>query len=285
MHLLLAALIGFYGPDNMAFDASGNVYVVDTDGKSRARVLELSPGGTVLAQWRGFLPVVVPGAAFGPEGIAFGSDGSLLVTDAGAGRILMLSPALAPIGTFARDRNFPNLGHIAVDAHGKVYVAQAGPNLIDVYSPLGDVVTFWQRPKGAGVDAWGGPQSIAVFPDGNVAVEDWRNRRVEILSPDGKTLTTIGRKGSGPGEFLNTAGLAVDGRGFLYVADRGLHRIAKFDENGRLVATVGNTAAHALFQHGGPSAVAIDAAGNLYSPDGLTIVKYSQTGLPLARWQ
>jgi sugar lactone lactonase YvrE len=83
---------------------------------------------------------------------------------------------------------------------------------------------------------------------------------------------------------METAGLAVDRAGDIYVADIGLHRVQKFDPRGRWLAVIGNLPGSALFSDG-PGSVAVDSDENLYSADGSSLVKYAQDGTVLARWQ
>ena len=278
---ILACKLCFYGPDNMAFDAKGVLYVTDSDGEQHARILRLAGDGTALWSWNAFS--YVKGARNGPEGIAIDREGTVYVTDGGASKILEIFPGGKIVRTFGNGAvRFDDLGHIAIDPTGNIYVSEAGPNFIMKFSAAGTLVAQWHRPKGKGVDAWGGPETIATQPNGNLVVEDWPNRRIEILSPDGTTVTLFGKAGRDPGEFLNSAGLGVDAQGNIYVADDALHRVQKFDSNGRFIGVVAD---ERTFQSGGPTAVAIDAAGNLYSPDGKSIVKYSQKGDVLARWQ
>lgn len=279
----IACAICFYGPDNMVFDRAGNVYVTDTDGGSHSRLVKLSPGGRLLSQWHVF--VAGSGGRNGPEGIAMAADGTILVTDAASKHILKISPAGAPIGTFGGTTgSFSDLGHVAISDAGDVYVSQAQPNTIEKFAADGILTATWHRPRGAGAAQWGGPETIAVQPNENLVVEDWRNHRVEILDPSGKTIVVFGHAGRGPGEFVNTAGLGTDDDGNIYVADEALHRVQKFDAQGRLVRIIANTAESLLFETG-PSAVAVDHRGDLYSPDGLSLVKYTQDGKLLARWR
>jgi DNA-binding beta-propeller fold protein YncE len=267
----------------MVFDRVGNVYLVDTDQKANSRVLKLSPDGKKLAEWRVF--AYTAGVRNGPEGIAVAHNGDFLVTDAGAGRVLELTPDGRIYGTLGGPKQtFTDLGHIAVDRDGNVYVAQAEPNSIQVFSAEGTLVTTWHRDRGSAADQWGGPESIAVLGGNDLVVEDWHNRRIEILSAQGRTIQIFGRAGRGPGEFVDTAGLYVDSAGRIYVADIALHRIQIFDRNGDLVSSIANTQDHHLFDVG-PGGVAVDEFGNFYSPDGLSIVKYSLEGRLLARWR
>jgi len=278
----VACTICFYGPDNMVFDGAGNVYVTDTDGKQRSRLVELSPDGRVLGQWHVFANG--SGNRFGPEGIGRTAKGTILVTDAGSEHILELSPGGTLQGNFGgADRTFPDLGHIAVDLAGNVYVSQAAPNTIQKFAADGTLLATWHRQRGAGAGEWGGPETIAAQPNGNVVLEDWRNRRIEILDPSGNTVASFGGAGKALGQFTNTAGLGTDAEGNIYVADAALHRVQKFDSHGRFVKVIANTPATLVFEEG-PSAVAIDSNGNLYSPDGVSIVKYTQDGALLMRW-
>jgi DNA-binding beta-propeller fold protein YncE len=53
----------------------------------------------------------------------------------------------------------------------------------------------------------------------------------------------IGSEGSASGQLLGPRGIAVDGDGFIYVADSGNHRIQKFSPDGRVVAAFGRQSA------------------------------------------
>lgn len=268
-----------FGPDNMVFDHAGHIYLTDTDSKRHSRLLELSSTGSVLKQWNVF--TMRAGARNGPEGIALTKDGTILVTDGGASRILAIQPNSTVVRTFAADAPFEDLGHLAVDSKGNVYVAEAAPTQIYKFSSSGHLLARWRRPKGKGANDWSGPQTIAVQPNDNVVIEDWANRRIQILSPSGQTLTTFGGPGRTPGHFLVSAGLAVNSRGNIYVADIALHRLQEFDRNGRFVRVIPSNK-RPLFTEG-PSAVAVDRTGNLYVADGQSVLKLSTNGTPLAR--
>ena len=49
-------------------------------------------------------------------------------------------------------------------------------------------------------------------------------------------VLTIGSQGSGPGQFLNPRGVAVDAQGNIYVADTGNQRVQKLDAQGNFLA-------------------------------------------------
>ena len=53
----------------------------------------------------------------------------------------------------------------------------------------------------------------------SVSVADkWLNC-IQVFSPDGNYLRQMGAKGTSPGHFRSPEGIAVDARGFIYVAD------------------------------------------------------------------
>lgn len=90
-----------------------------------------------------------------------------------------------------------------------------------------------------------------------------------------------------PGRFFVPSGLAVDAAGSVYVADRGNHTIRKITVAG--VTTLAGISGQAGFRDGAgtfalfaePSALAVDAAGNVYVADSLNAVirKISPAGV------
>lgn len=63
---------------------------------------------------------------------------------------------------------------------------------------------------------------------GQYVVADRSNHRVQIFQADGTFATKFGGKGQGDGLMLFPAGVAVDKKGHLYVADTFNDRIQVF---------------------------------------------------------
>ena len=215
----------------------------------------------------------------GPEGIALESNGDILVTDGGTQSILRLSPAGKVVQRIGGANGiFTHLGHIAIDSSGNIYVAEDSANVIQKFLPSGQRIGAWKRDKGNDPDQWDHPETIAMRADGTLVVEDWGNRRIQVLSPDGHTLFSFAGTG------LGTAGLCVDRAGNIYQADYKLHHVQKFAPSGALLSVFSNDAGERLFNEG-PTSIAVDEHGDLYAADGTTVVKYSQNGRMLARWR
>ncbi|GAC1324876.1 MAG: hypothetical protein NVSMB25_22830 [Thermoleophilaceae bacterium] len=186
----------FKGPDNLAVDTRGDVYVADRDNN---RIQEFSSAG-------GFL------RRFGRNG----GDGS-----AGRGN-----------GEFNRPRG------VTTDGFGNVYVADSRNNRIKKFAPGGALLMRIGRnggdgSAGSGNGEFSDPRGMATDAVGDFFVADHGNNRIQKFSPDGVFLARLGRNGgdgspgAGPGEFRQPRGLAIDGDGDIYVADKSNNRIQK----------------------------------------------------------
>jgi len=93
----------------------------------------------------------------------------------------------------------------------------------------------------AGEDTFIGPTACAIAPNGNIIVADghWPrpttaqqdgDRLVEITT-DGRFVRSVGKMGTGPGEFMGPHDLAYDNNGRLFVADRSNNRILILDQD------------------------------------------------------
>ena len=162
---------------------------------------------------------------------------------------------------------------IAVDKEGNVYVADAdGKNgkghTVVKFSPEGKVLMTLGK-AGMPGDAPGffnRPSAVAVAPNGDIFVADGHggasNARIVKFDANGKFIKTWGKKGTGPGEFDEPHGIALDSSGRVFVADRVNARIQIFDQDGKFLAE--------WKQFGRPSAVFIDKNDVIYVADSQT---------------
>ncbi|WP_411552866.1 stalk domain-containing protein [Paenibacillus lautus] len=152
---------------------------------------------------------------------------------------------------------------IAVDGKGQVYIADSGNHAIRKIDQAGRVTTIAGNGRiglkdGQAQDAlFHEPQDVAVTEDGILYVADTLNHVIRRISPDGE-VTTIGnpstrtvqvragvielagdyKNGSfAEAQFNEPAGLALDGKGNLYVSDSGNHAIRYIDFGKGIVST------------------------------------------------
>ncbi|WP_170942375.1 NHL repeat-containing protein [Noviherbaspirillum denitrificans] len=81
------------------------------------------------------------------------------------------------------------------------------------------------------------PTDVAVGKDGRIYVVDGGNHRLVAFGPSGQYLFSIGRAGTGKGEFKSPVGVGTDSQGRVYVADSGNNRIQIFDGAGNFIGT------------------------------------------------
>jgi hypothetical protein len=99
---------------------------------------------------------------------------------------------------------------------------------------------------------------------------------------NGKLLQTIGKRGSKPGQFLNTVLGSIDKDDNLILSDYYNHRIQKLQANGQALWTYGDQANYFLT----PKALAVDSQHNIYVTDNghHRIQKFSAEGILLKTW-
>jgi hypothetical protein len=120
-----------------------------------------------------------------------------------------------------------------------------------------------------------GPNDIAVDDDGAIYVLDYLLAHVVVVSPSGKLLRTIGRHGSGPGEFALPRSFVLSGD-TLRVVDVGAGRLQIVDRDGHFVRATPLPPAASMGD------VAVDDAGavlvSTLGVNGALVTYYDETG-------
>ena len=167
---------------------------------------------------------------------------------------------------------------VAVDGQGNVYIADGYNHSVRKVSAGGTIRTIAGTGK-QGFSGDGGPatsarlfypQGVAVDGQGNVYIADTSNHRVRKVSRGG-TITTFAGGGSSRGDggratsaqLSGPYGVAVDGRGNVYIPDYGDHLVRKVSPGGTISMFAG-TGAGGYTGDGGPA-----TSARLYSPVGV----------------
>jgi len=186
---------------------------------------------------------------------------------------------------------------VALDRSGNLYVADEGNNMIRKIDTNGNVTTLAgntnsgsQNGHGTNAGLWG-PSGVAVDGSGNVYVADQNNNMIRKIDPSGNVTTWAGNKtatnawgwsggfidGIGTNAaFSGPIGVAVDGSGNVYVADKFNSAIRRIDTNDVVTTVIADSS---VFY--GPMGVAVDRTGNLFvaDTDGNAIREISAAGI------
>lgn len=160
-----------------------------------------------------------------PLGIAFDARGNMFVTDAGgpSQRVHMFAPDGSLVRDFGVEVGLDHPNGIAVDATGYVYVADSNNGRLIAFDPSGAVHSVVRR--GPAVGDLGMPRGVAIDGKGRIYVVDSVGQNVQMYrtlqagDAGPVHLTAFGQGGTNDGAFQFPNGVAVDGRGRVYVAD------------------------------------------------------------------
>lgn len=168
--------------------------------------------------------------------------------------------------------------------------ATAGGMAPATAAPHGSRPTWQVLATASSVPHLSHPEGLAIDQRGT-SVQKWMylvdtgNDRVVKLGTGGHYLGSWGSRGTGPGQFQQPEGIAVDQRGDVYVADTGNNRIQKFGPQGQFLTQWG-TKGPGSGQFNLPTAVAVGGSGNVFVADRANsrIEKFSPSGHLLAIW-
>jgi DNA-binding beta-propeller fold protein YncE len=157
-------------------------------------------------------------------------------------------------GTFLREigdglYGFAFAHAVRVDPQDNIWAVDEGTNMVIKFNPEGRVVMVMGRrpesvegvllspPPGAPVPpaqkyTFNRPTDVAWDAAGNIFVSDgYGNSRVVKYDKNGKFITSVGSKGSAPGQLNLPHTIASDAKGNVYVGDRSNRRIQVFDND------------------------------------------------------
>ncbi|GAB3885774.1 hypothetical protein GCM10028825_13900 [Spirosoma agri] len=234
-------------PTSVAVDRIGNVFIADTYNR---RIRKVSSDGTISTvagdgyyDYKGDGGPATSASMKEPTGVTVDDTGNLYIVDRESATIRKVSTT----GIITRISTSVALiapQGIAVDKNGNLFIADAGNYVVRKVTTTG--VTTTVAGNGIGQSTGDGgpatsaglnyPTGVAVATDGTLFIADQGGNRVRKVTPAG-SITTVAGNGvynfSGDGELGTRAsiakptGIAVDGSGNLFIADRDNNRIRR----------------------------------------------------------
>ncbi len=240
------------GPTGVGVDSTGNVWVASYFGVAS----EFTPTGAPV-----FPNGITAGGLSESYGLAIDAQNNVWIpnesspgnVNGGLGSVTVLNSAGQVIsgstGYSAGGIAYPDA--IAIDTNGTVWVADNHDASVTLLSNNGQPLsgaTGYTTPNLAF------PVAVAIDAAHNGWVANVEDGYVTKVSPDGSQFTSYSCC-AGPG------GLAVDQRGFVWVADSTGNSIAQIASNGMIVSTGYNDNGASLIR---PQGIAIDGSGRVW---------------------
>jgi DNA-binding beta-propeller fold protein YncE len=150
---------------------------------------------------------------------------------------------------------------VITDKKGNIYVSDSVRAKVFVFEEDGDFshnisLKELQRPVG-----------LAISEDGQkLYIVDALANQIHVTTLNGKYLNSIGKKGSGDGEFNRPTFMDVGRDGKLYVSDSMNHRVQILGKDGSFIAKFGQLGQE-IGSFGSPRGISLDSQNNIYVSD------------------
>ena len=199
-----------------------------------------------------------------PYGVHADRDGRIFVTDTGWGKVVVFD---------SKNRKFEFWGEsgrgtlqqpigVTSDSTGRVYVTDAAQRRVVVFDRNGEFALAMGQ-----TEELERPTGIAIDEDRRrVYVVDTRKHNIVVFDLDGRRISTIGERGTAPGQFNFPTNLAVGRDGRLYVMDSMNFRVQILDPDGRAIRAFGENG-RSPGQFARAKGIALDSEGHIYVVD------------------
>ena len=237
---------GLNGPQGIAADGAGNVYIADTGNGAIKEWNAATQSVTTLASGLYHLP----GVALDGWGNVYFDNGSY------SGSFDEWTAATQAVKTlFSADPDYLPSG-LAVDASGNVFFAETNnygtPRIAEWYVTAQIVAAVLL--SGLNND----PQGVAADTAKNIYIADTYDNAVKKYNLTGGLSSLVSLVPTG---LASPRGVAVDLAGNVYIADTGNGAIKEWNAATQAVSTLASSGLN------GPCGLAVDASGNIYIAD------------------
>lgn len=110
------------------------------------------------------------------------------------------------------------------------------------------------------------PGGVVSNEQGEIAVADYFNNRVEVFNESGKFLFQFGKKGHAEGQFLGPTGIAYTRNNKIVVLDSKNYRVQIFDNTGHFLMTFGKRGSNEG-EFGWAEGISVDGDDNIIVTD------------------
>ena len=266
---------GMNGPQDLAIDSKGNVWVANNGNNSLSK---FSPGGAAVSTSTGY----TGGGLSSPYGLAIDASDNVWVANGGtAGSNLSeFNSSGQPVSASGYNGSgLTRLLRVAIDVGGNVWAVSTVNGSLNKFSSSGQLSNSY---TGNGVN---GPYGIAIDGSGNV----WVSNTGQSRSPYTAYLSEFSASGQTVGSSPYTAGLnqgqrlAIDAGGNVWVANgNGTgNSLNKVDSSGTLLS---GSSGYTTGGVNSPRPVAIDGSGNVWvgNYNGASASEFSSSGTALS---
>jgi DNA-binding beta-propeller fold protein YncE len=232
-----------------------------------------------------------PGQFGFPYGVALDAAQNVYVADDINHRVVKLSPQLGFLGAWGGFGSKPGQlafpRALASDPAGDTYVANTANDRIEVYDTNGNYL------RALGISARGpgqltGPRGLAIDPAGRLLASDTVGNRIETFAAGSASFAGQWTAAGGyAATFKTPAGIAVDPRGSVYVADRANARLVHLWGDGTFLGEIGGPAGVGGAQLSGAGSVAVASGPDetFVADSGHNrVLVYGPEGTLRARW-
>ena len=160
-----------------------------------------------------------------------------------------------PLGSLVDICHVPGMGLLFTDSRlCKIFMIRQGAKKVTPFKVSADL----QQPTG-----------IAYLKSKNeIWVLETKAHRIAVLNRNGDLIRTIGKRGTGKGEFNYPTHIWIDDHGRIYIVDSMNFRVQIFNSEGELLSLFGK-AGDASGYLAMPKGIAVDSFGNIYIVDAL----------------